>query len=609
MRPRTLAIGLTAAAILGASVALTVRAKSPAAPAAARFPGSRTIIPMGSLLASPRLAEPIDVAIVRDEAAARYHGSPAKLDTIIGAWRDALRAAGANVRVLRSSALGAAGGVRVVVIPSAPCMTVATRELIARATARGQGLIVTGVAGTHDAGCREIGYGLITELTGASRAEMLEPREMVYVTIPSRSPLAADIPPGARIELDPGRQVALRLPGRDAYYSGYTLEPLPAAERPLVDGAVAHSTASGARVVYWGFDLADASPLPWTREVLALLVRNSASWAAGAPIVEIEPWPRGFRAAAVIAQDVEDQFANAEHALDSLRAAGIRSTFYLTSDIALRNRRLTRTIAEHAEVGTHSENHRVLGGASRDEQRTRLELTQRDLGELVGRPILGLRPPQEQFDRATMAAWLAAGGSYLFGANNARVAAPELLEIDGDTLVLFGRVSPDDFIAAAPGASRDPEQLAETFLHEFAKVRALGGLFLFSYHSQLFARPEYVPIVARVARAVAADTTVWLATAAEVADWWRARSSVRVRATIAGGRLRISARNDGTTATSEAVVRVVLSNGWVIGGSPDPVSARIIASAGGATLISLPDVLSGSGIVVTVPLARSSAAP
>ena len=110
-------------------------------------------------------------------------------------------------------------------------------------------------------------------------------------------------------------------------------------------------------------------------------------------------------------------------------------------------------------MGTHSENHRLLGGVPEASQRTRLELTRRDLTGITRRPVLGLRPPQEQFDEATMRAWLAVGGTYLFGANNSRVAAPELLAIGGDTLVLLGRVSPDDFIAAAPGASRDPAWL------------------------------------------------------------------------------------------------------------------------------------------------------
>ena len=561
IRRGELVLGGTGAAILAVSVVLTVRATSPVGtgPTVARFPGSLTVIPMGSLLPSAKLPARVSAVVVHDEAAVRYYGSRGRVDSITGAWRDALRAVGADARVVRSTALGSAGSADVVVIPSAPCMAVATRELIERRrTGRGRGgLIVTGIAGTHDAGCREIGYGLLTQLTGASRVVPLDAREMVYVTFPHGGPLTVDIPPGARVELDPGRQIALRRRGRDAYFSGYTLDPLPAGGNALVDGAVVHSTVGAARVVYWGFDLTDASSLPWTQGVLSLLVRNSLAWAADLPMASLEPWPGGARAAALFAQDVEDQFENARHALDSLRDAGVRSTFFLTSDIARRHRGLTRALAEHGEVGTHSENHRLLGGTPEASQRARLDLTRRDLSDITGSPVVGLRPPQEQFDRATMIAWLAVGGTYLFGANNSRVAAPELLAVGGDTLVLLGRVAPDDFIAAAPGASRDPAWLTATFLHEFSKARALGGLFLFSYHSQLFSRPEHVPIVARVARTVAADSAIWVATAGEIAEWWRARSAVLLRVSgVSEREVRMTARNTGRLSARNVVVRV-----------------------------------------------------
>ena len=76
----------------------------------------------------------------------------------------------------------------------------------------------------------------------------------------------------------------------------------------------------------------------------------------------------------------------------------------------------------------------------------------------------GLRPPEEQFDMATMSAWLAANGTYLFSANDARSAAPELLPIGRDTVVLVGRVGSDD-IAALAHRGPNPDTLTSIF-HE-----------------------------------------------------------------------------------------------------------------------------------------------
>src|SRR5262249_23478695 len=158
----------------------------------------------------------------------------------------------------------------------------------------------------------------------------------------SASPLSADIPSGARLDLHPGQQIALRHPARDAFYSDYALQPQPASRQPLLDAALVHAVADGRRVVYWGFELSDVVARPCDRAVARLLFRNSVAWAAGLPFPSIEPWQNGKRAAASIAQDVESGFSNARFAVDSLRAAGVRSSFYLTSTLAQRYERLSR---------------------------------------------------------------------------------------------------------------------------------------------------------------------------------------------------------------------------------------------------------------------------
>jgi peptidoglycan/xylan/chitin deacetylase (PgdA/CDA1 family) len=553
-----LAFGAPAIAVVVISAMLTLRrGEAVARPQPARFSGSVVVQRLPSLLAWPRLHASLAVVVVRDEAAISFYNSPVALDSIVTAWRTALEAVGATVQVMSSTAARAQRSANVFVVPSSPCLTVATRETIEAAAARGAGLILTSAAGTYDAGCRPLGYGLIVGQTGAARAEALESRGMTYVTFPSTSPLTSDIPPGARLDLNPGRQVALRHPTRDAFYSDYALQPRPARDEPLLDGALTHTSDGGRRVVYWGFELADVVNRPWDRAISRLLVRNSLAWAAGQPLSTVEPWPLGKRAAASIAQDVESGFENARHAADSLRAAGVRSTFFLTSELAQHYVRLSRRLAQSGEIGTHGETHRLLGGLTPDEQHARLALTQQDLKDLVGAEVSGLRPPEEQFDTATMTAWMAVKGSYLFGANDSRAAAPELFRVGDDTLVLVARIGSDDIAAAARRVTA-PDSLTSIFLNEYERVRALGGHYVLSYHSQLLARPDLVPSLARVARRLASDTAVWVATVSEVADWWRARSLVETRARVTSDRLRVVVHNKGNRMLSGAVVRVAV---------------------------------------------------
>ena len=580
-------VGLT---VVGVSVALAARGERKPAGSVGpkRFAGSTTVIPMPSILAAATLPSPVRVALVRDPAAVSYFTKSASYDSILARWTTTLRATGADVRTVAPGEI-ATSDARVLVIPSAHCLSVATREAIDRAAARGQGLIVTGAIGTMDARCRPIGYGLVVALTGASRVETLEKRDITYVTFPAGSALATDIPPGTRLELDPASYVALRRVGRDAFFSSFGLRPEPARGAQLVDGAVVRSRYGRARVAYWSFELTGVNNLPWDQEIAQLLVRNAIAWAGRVPLVEIEPWPEGRVAAAVLAHDVEDQFANAQYALDSLRAAGVRGTYFLTSELARRNERLTRAIAESNEIGTHSENHRLLGGEPADVQRRRLALTQVHLRDLLGAPVAGLRPPEEQFDLATLSAWLEAGGTYVFAANNSRAAAPELLEVSGDTIVLLGRANVDDFDAASLAARGSLDEVVKEYLSEYQKVRALGGVYLLSYHSQLLARPELVPALTRIARRIHADTAVWLTTAGEVVEWWRARAAVTARAKRIDPRtLRVDLRNTGRDTVRGLVARVTLGDGERGSGQP-----RVLRSEAGELRFAVPPLAPG----------------
>jgi peptidoglycan/xylan/chitin deacetylase (PgdA/CDA1 family) len=164
-------------------------------------------------------------------------------------------------------------------------------------------------------------------------------------------------------------------------------------------------------VVYWGFELRDVANRPWSRQVARLLMSNSVSWAAAEPAVAIEAWPQGRPAAAAIAQDVEAGFENAAVALDSLTAVGYPGTYFLTTRPARSYTRLSRAMAAQGEAGSHTENHWVLGGNPPDVQRRRLAESQQDLEDILGAPSRGLRPPEEQFDTASLRAWAAARGT------------------------------------------------------------------------------------------------------------------------------------------------------------------------------------------------------
>jgi hypothetical protein len=189
-----------------------------------------------------------------------------------------------------------------------------------------------------------------------------------------------------------------------------------------------------------------------------------------------------------------------------------------------------------------------------------------------------LRPPEEQFDEATMRAWLAAGGGYLLGANNSRAAAPELLRVEKDTLVLLPRAFADDIAAAGPERRRSPQLVTGIFRADMQRAKHVNGLYVLSYHSQLLSRPEYVPVLATIARELKADDSVWLTTAGEVAEWWRSRSFLHVGVRAATrDYLELLIRNRGDSAMQNVVLNVTLPPGRSARPAPNVTSRDGVA--------------------------------
>jgi peptidoglycan/xylan/chitin deacetylase (PgdA/CDA1 family) len=594
------AVVLLTTGVIGWQRARAARAES--ARQARRFPGAETVLWRGSELPSASLGVRVRTAILRDAGSARYYDSGATTDSIVDSWRTALAAIGADTRVVTPAEALADGDEEVLIVPASPCLGSEARHAIDAAAHRGVGLLVTWLAGVRDGGCRRVGYGLITELSGASRLDTLESaRGDCYVTFLRGGPLASDIPPGARLELAIANHVALRTPRREAYFSDYMLNPRPANGEPLVDGAVVQTTVDRSRVVYWGFDLRSVVDRPWDRALALRLTRNSIAWAARVPLATIEPWPDGKAAAAVFAQDVEDEFANARNALDSLRAIHVPGTYYLVTRLAEREPALSRAMAAEGEIGTHTPRHRLLGGRPEKRQEEVLEESQQELADLIGHRVAGLRPPEEQYDTATLAAWVHAGGRYVFATLNGRAASPEILSVDDKPLVMLGRVTNDDFIEIGRRGLTNVDSLTNRFIAAYEKVRALGGLYILSYHSQMLSRPELVPTLARVARHVVADTAVWVTTAGSVADWWLRRTSLSAHArSAAPDRVVLEVSNAGAAPVASAVVRIAI--GAATGAIADN-GARVLDADDSALRVLLPVIPARGTFTTTIDLA------
>lgn len=512
-----------------------------------------------SRLPDPRLLSTVRVGVLADSSSNRWFNGPAALDTITSVWLAALRAIGADARIVMPDDRASIRDVAVLVVPSSPCLGEGTRAAVDSVLARGGGVIATWLSGTRDAACADAGYHFITRLAEASRIDTLDRRAVTFVTLPDGGALAAGIPPGATFQVRSAHDGAVRRVGRDAYYSDGMLNPAPASAQPGLDGAVTHAVTGGGRAVYWGFDLARVVDRPWDRGLSRLLLRNAVAWAAGEPLVSLAPWPAGRRAAVIVVQDV-DTAAGAQRGLDTVEGAAVKGTFFLATNTARDQRRLARQLASEGEVASRPDDE--LRIARTDEEQTDKFRSMRDeLSGVLGRPVAGMMPPMERIDPLLALAWARAGGSYILAGNSARSASPELLTVDSASLVLLPRVADDDAAILRTRAS-SAGSLDDTYRASFGKLSALGGLYIMRHHASLLSHPDLVPVLARAIRAAAADSTVWVTTAQDVAGWWLARSRVSIATTPGpNDALSLAVVNGGQAPLAGAVLRIVPRDG------------------------------------------------
>jgi hypothetical protein len=95
-------------------------------------------------------------------------------------------------------------------------------------------------------------------------------------------------------------------------------------------------------------------------------------------------------------------------------------------------------------------------------------------------------------------------------------------------VVLLPRLVKDDYnVFVQEGAIR-ADRLSGAFLEGAEKLRAIGGLAVIAVHTQIVGTGRRLDAVRAVADTARAQGDWWIAEAGEVADWWKARSGVRV---------------------------------------------------------------------------------
>ncbi len=519
-----------------------------------------------------------------------------------GRWESLLQEVGARVtRISNADEIDALGS-ELIVLASAVCLDAAERESIRTHIERGGQLLATWAIGARDGDCKWDGYDFLQEITDASAVSPLDGRPFSYLTTPAGLPISTGLPPGQRVELSTEAWIALNTEEPGIFWSDWSLNPLAGPRGGAMVAAITRKTVYGGRVAWFGYQLG-VGAYELDRRIVERMAANALLWASGHVLVDVSPWPAGYRSALAVTQDVEHSHRNSRRLARRMQQLDVPVTFFAVSQLVREEAVLAEQLRSAGEIGSHSADHRQVGGWPLSKQLASLNRTFADISAWSGEAPLGFRPPREEFDSATLEAWRRVGGLYVAATNSARSAAPELLRVKSGPVVVLPRVVDDDYAVMVIRGERSADSLAAALHGGLEKMRSLGGLDLLTVHTQLIDSERRIAAIAVVARSAVEAGDVWIATGAEIAKWWASRSELE---------LEVECRDDGSallTVTNGGEVPV--SSAWLRVHLPEEPRSYAAPEVGDEILrsrylqqgmsINLPAVGPGESITILIP--------
>lgn len=490
-------------------------------------------------------------------------------------WKNWVREGGGS--------LVAAADADVIIAPEAACLGPVDRRLVATHLANGKGLLTTGAFGAFDGVCAPLRDTLLAGLTGVGRGGIkAAPRRgstAHYAVVLGETVAGANVPPGARVELGPAGQIVFNHTSREVLYCDYERHPVNAGS-PYFDAVLVRALVGPGRIAAFGFSPVDLSG-DWSRDVGRAIFMNAIRWAAGRPLFQIAPWPNGKKAAAVMAHDVEADYVNARDALEALAPYRLPGTAFIVGSLAEADRETTDRLVASMEIGSHSQRHLPMDTLTDAAQASELEHAKRVAERIAKRPVLGFRPPEERYNLATLQSWADLGGTYVFANNDLRAAAPEIIPLLPDSLVLLGRVSEDDFEILSRDSIRDRSDMTRLLVSQVGESIAYRGLYMFSYHSHMFSQKKLLPVLEALAEKLKNSPEMWTTTAGEVAVWWRNRARIELLPALDGSTVTLTNRGNMTFTGGVMIIDSPRGERRTVNIPPMPPSGSLIVDAAG----------------------------
>ena len=475
----------------------------------------------------------------------------------------------------------------VLILPSALSLSVEERAGIQAYRAKGGSVLSTWATGTRNDKGEWEGWQLLESLGVKVLGEIPVTEDARNLTLTGESPVSHTLPAGYRIWMDKTSELLLRVKG-DMVAARFMDYARINDETRRGEGAIVYSESKGGlnRTAYFAF-----AESAWESHPTAAfnLIDDTVRWLEREPALVRASWPEGKVAAQVIEMDTEQEFQNAVPFAAMMRALEYRATFYVLTSVGKLFPDILTMLARDFEVGYHADTHVGFKGQPANVQEQRLQNMKAEMASVLPdiSRINGFRAPTEGYDTTTELLLQKAGIRH-HTADPARTEGrlPIFVKQEGvatqDALIVLPRTQRDDINFTKQNLS--VEQTRSELIDDFDLVVDTGSLGLLSVHSQNFG-PDSTLVKAMpgfLEHLKTRRTQIWLASAGQVADWWRDRERFKLSYGNSGKRVEFNITITGKTPVNGSTVMVMLPQKGFLPeisglklGMPKPVVSKI----------------------------------
>lgn len=461
----------------------------------------------------------------------------------------------------------------VLILPSAVAINDLERREITAFRLRGGSVLTTWATGTRNGGGEWQGWQFLETLGVNVLGEIPAESEDRQLILSGESPLSHTHPSGQRIWMSKTSESLLRfkadkVAGRFMNWARET-DGERRGEGAIVYNEAAVTTTTSSRSASFAF-----AETAWESHPFATygLIDDTLRWLLREPVIVRAAWPNGKLAAQVIEMDTEEGFTNAPSFAAMMRwALDYRATFYVLTSVGKQFPDLLSRLANDFDIAYHGDVHDSFKDQLPQLQEQRIQNMQQQMASVLPdtKRITGFRAPNEGYNQTTERLLQKFGiRHHAVDPQRTEGRLPEMAKIEGvdagDTLVLLPRTQRDDINLM--GQNLSAEKTTQALVDDFDLALDTGALGWLSVHSQSFkpdgillkAMPPYLEHVKKQRSAL------WLASAGQVADWWRERERFKLSTTHTGQRIEFNITITGKAPVAGASLVVMLPQKGVV---------------------------------------------